>query len=207
MAQRRLLSRLAHDEMDAGSFDLVALRRTLGERSVGAAAFGPFKTDLVARARRARLLRERVSASPTSSCTSRSRRIGSRRIGRWRAAPGRGAPGAARGRGDHRRLAQRHLGVELGTGDLQHLATLVLTRVVAPGATAPPTTRGRASIPRSRRRCARSSRRAAAEFLVDIVHEDFILRLALHVQNLRHRAREQAWSRNPLTRRSSRRTR
>ena len=41
---------------------------------------------------------------------------------------------------------------------------------------------------------------AAAEFLVDIVHEDFILRLALHVQNLQHRAREQAWSRNPLTR-------
>src|SRR3954447_21232445 len=48
MAQRRLLSRLAHDEMDAGSFDLEALRRTLGEDSVGAAAFGPFKTDLVA---------------------------------------------------------------------------------------------------------------------------------------------------------------
>ena len=41
---------------------------------------------------------------------------------------------------------------------------------------------------------------AAAEFLVDIAHEDFILRLALHVQNLQHRAREQAWSRNPLTR-------
>ncbi len=42
--------------------------------------------------------------------------------------------------------------------------------------------------------------RAASEFLVDIAHEDFILRLALHVQNLLHRAREQAWSRNPLTR-------
>ena len=41
---------------------------------------------------------------------------------------------------------------------------------------------------------------AAAEFLVDIVHDDFILRLALHVQNLQHRAKEQAWSRNPLTR-------
>jgi len=41
---------------------------------------------------------------------------------------------------------------------------------------------------------------AAAEFLVDIAHDDFILRLALHVQNLQHRAKEQAWSRNPLTR-------
>ena len=41
---------------------------------------------------------------------------------------------------------------------------------------------------------------AASEFLVDIAHEDFIVRLALHVQNLLQRAREQAWSRNPLTR-------
>ena len=47
MAQRRLLSRLAHDEMDAGSFDLDALRRTLGEGSVGAHAFGPFKATLI----------------------------------------------------------------------------------------------------------------------------------------------------------------
>ena len=49
MAQRRLLSRLAHDEMDAGSFDLEALRRTLGDASVGSRAFGTFKTELVAR--------------------------------------------------------------------------------------------------------------------------------------------------------------
>ena len=41
---------------------------------------------------------------------------------------------------------------------------------------------------------------AASEFLVDLNDEDFLLRLALHVQNLRLRAREQAWSRNPLTR-------
>ena len=47
MAQRRLLSRLAHDEMEAGAFDLEALRRTLGDESVGARAFGPFKDDLV----------------------------------------------------------------------------------------------------------------------------------------------------------------
>ena len=54
---------------------------------------------------------------------------------------------------------------------------------------AAPMTRGRAWSRRSRRRCARSSSTAAAEFLVDIAHEDFILRLALHVQNLLHRAK------------------
>lgn len=43
-------------------------------------------------------------------------------------------------------------------------------------------------------------RHAAEEYLVDIFHDDFLRRLSLHVQNLVHRAREQAWSRNPLTR-------
>ncbi|MEH3089469.1 MAG: hypothetical protein PGN24_07730, partial [Microbacterium arborescens] len=60
MAQRRLLSRLAHEETDDGSFDLDSLRRTLGERSVGAVAFGPLQGRARRRADRARLLRQRV---------------------------------------------------------------------------------------------------------------------------------------------------
>ncbi|WP_271171005.1 HTH domain-containing protein, partial [Microbacterium laevaniformans] len=39
MAQRRLLSRLAHDETDDGAFDLDALRRSLGAGSIGEAVF------------------------------------------------------------------------------------------------------------------------------------------------------------------------
>ena len=42
--------------------------------------------------------------------------------------------------------------------------------------------------------------RASSAFLVDLDQEEFVVRLALHVQNLRLRAQEQAWSRNPLTR-------
>ena len=61
------------------------------------------------------------------------------------------------------------------------------------------TMRARGWIPRSRRRCARSSRPRPPSSSSTSRHEDFILRLALHVQNLQHRAREQAWSRNPLT--------
>ena len=46
-AQRRLLSTLVHDETEDGGFDLDAVRRTLGEGSIGVAAFGPFKAELV----------------------------------------------------------------------------------------------------------------------------------------------------------------
>ena len=82
---------------------------------------------------------------------------------------GRARPRRARSAAIIARLAERHLGVALGAGDLQHLSTLVLTRVVAPGAGGAGRRRPRrGSIPTSRRRSARSSRRAAAEFLVDI---------------------------------------
>jgi lichenan operon transcriptional antiterminator len=90
--------------------------------------------------------------------------------------------------------------VELGPGDIQHLATLVLTRVVAPGNETPVDLARSRLDPEVEATVRDVVQTAAAEFLVDIVYEDFILRLALHVQNLQHRAREQAWSRNPLTR-------
>ncbi|GAA1945900.1 BglG family transcription antiterminator [Microbacterium deminutum] len=199
MAQRRLLSRLAHDEMDAGSFDLVALRRTLGEGSVGAAAFGPFKTDLVAELGALGYFVNEIGIGDVVMHIA---------IAADRVAQNRGLDAAVT---EYRpaqqevasiiaQLAQRHLGVELGPGDLQHLATLVLTRVVAPGDQTP-VDHARARLDADVEATVREVvETAAAEFLVDIVYEDFIMRLALHVQNLQHRAREQAWSRNPLTR-------
>ncbi|MDY0908960.1 BglG family transcription antiterminator [Microbacterium sp. CFBP9034] len=199
MAQRRLLSRLAHDEMEAGSFDIVALRRTLGEDSVGAAAFGPFKSDLVAELGALGYFVNEFGIADVVMHIA---------IAADRVAQDRGIEGAA---ADARpaqqeiaevisRLAERHLAVTLGSGDLQHLATLVLTRVVAPGAETP-ADHARARLEPDVEAAVREVvETASAEFLVDIGHEDFILRLALHVQNLQHRAKEQAWSRNPLTR-------
>jgi lichenan operon transcriptional antiterminator len=199
LAQRRLLSRLAHDEMDAGSFDLVALRRTLGERSVGAAAFGPFKTDLVAELGGLGYFVNEIGISDVVMHIA----IAADRVAQDRALEA-GAdqtrPAQNEVAGIIARLAQRHLGVELREADLQHLATLVLTRVVAPGLdTAADQARSRLD-PAVEAAVREVVETAAGEFLVDIVHEDFILRLALHVQNLQHRAKEQAWSRNPLTR-------
>ena len=199
MAQRRLLSRLAHDEMDAGSFDIVALRRTLGEGSVGAAAFGPFKSDLVAELGALGYFVNEFGIADVVMHIA---------IAADRVAQDRGLEGAETETRPAQqevsaiigRLAERHLGVELGSGDLQHLATLVLTRVVAPGAETP-ADHARARLdPEVEDAVREVVGTASAEFLVDIAHEDFILRLALHVQNLQHRAREQAWSRNPLTR-------
>ncbi len=199
MAQRRLLSRLAHDEMDAGSFDLEALRRTLGVGSVGARAFGPFKTDMVAELGALGYFVNEFGIADVVMHIA----IASDRVQR-----GRGLDGAFADETPTQReigeiidrLALRHLDVQLGAGDRQHLATLVLTRVVAPGAAAPSDDARARLEPEVEGAVREVVALAASEFLVDIKHEDFILRLALHVQNLLHRSREQAWSRNPLTR-------
>ncbi|MFZ8452862.1 hypothetical protein ACO1MT_15005, partial [Staphylococcus aureus] len=90
----------------------------------------------------------------------------------------------------------KHIGVQLGAGDLRHLATLVLTRIVAPGAPAADDVRSRLD-PAVEGAVRAVVEEAASQYLVDIAHDDFVLRLALHVQNLLHRSREQAWSRNP----------
>ncbi|MCW3493721.1 BglG family transcription antiterminator [Microbacterium sp. SSM24] len=199
MAQRRLLSRLAHDEMDAGSFDLAALRRTLGEDSVGAAAFGPFKSDLVTElGSMGYFVNEIGIADVVMHIAIAADRVAQDRALESGATDARPAQQEIAALLD--RLARRDLGVDLGAGDLQHLATLVLTRVVAPGDEAP-ADQARARLDPEIEAAVRDVvGTASAEFLVDIAHEDFILRLALHVQNLQHRAREQAWSRNPLTR-------
>ncbi|WP_242089185.1 PTS sugar transporter subunit IIA, partial [Microbacterium lacticum] len=180
--------------------DLAAVRRALGEDSIGPAAFGPFKADLVAGLGGLGYFVNEFGIGDVMLHVA---------ITADRVAHGRGLDVTVAGEPSEAqervgalldRLCTEHLGVQLGAGDLRHLAALVLSRVVAPGASEP------ASVIRSRlepdveEAVREVVHRAAVAFLVDIDHEDFILRLALHVQNLRLRAREQAWSRNPLTR-------
>ena len=199
VAQRRLLSRLAHDEMDAGAFDVTALRRLLGSGTVDAEDLGVFKSSLVAELGDLGYFVNEYGMADVVMHIA----IAADRVARGRALEAsRGAPAPEQAAvGDILgRLTETHLGVRLGAGDRDHLTTLVLTRVLTPGARTP----GDAARSRLEPRVEQAVRdvvaRAAEEFLVDIVHEDFVLRLALHVQNLLHRAREQAWSRNPLTR-------
>lgn len=200
MAQRRLLSTLVHDETDDGGFDLAAVRRTLGEGSIGAAAFGPFKNDLVAGLGALGYFVNEFGIGDVMLHVA----ITADRVARGRAldltVDAVTSPAQEQVGDLVDGLCAQHLGLRLGAGDRRHLAALVLSRVVAPGAGES------ASVIRARlepdvEQAVRDVvGRAAAVFLVDLDHEDFVMRLALHVQNLRLRAREQAWSRNPLTR-------
>lgn len=200
MAQRRLLSRLAHDETEDGAFDVEALRRALGEDSLGAAAFGPFKEQLVTELTGLGYFVNEFGIGDVMTHIA----IAADRVARDHALEETGLAGggeaAVRIEEIIDRLSIDHLGVRFGPGDLRHLAALVQSRVVAPGAGEPVDVIRDRLDPDVERAVRDVVARAASEFQVDIDHEDFVLRLALHVQNLRVRAREKAWSRNPLTR-------
>ncbi|GAB2697489.1 lichenan operon transcriptional antiterminator [Microbacterium marinum] len=198
-AQRRLLSRLAHEEMEQGSFDIRTLRRVLGEKTFDTTALVAFKADLVAGLGELGYLVNEFGIGDvmmhiaiTADRASRGHRLDD--------APADASDTRSRIGDLVERQAAAHLGVRLGAGDRDHLAALVQTRVVAPGA-AEPDAVIRDRLDDDVEGAVRTVvGRAASEFLVDIDHDDFVLRLALHVQNLRHRAQEQAWSRNALTR-------
>ncbi|MDR5710930.1 BglG family transcription antiterminator [Nesterenkonia flava] len=195
LAQRRLVSKLAHEEMKQGAFDLEHLRRSAGI-SADKAAFGPFRRELTAGlVEQGYYVNELAAADVLLHVAIAADRVGH----------GRALEVSPVESGEHQqkvadlldRLAVKHLGVSMGRGDLHHLASLVLTRAVAPKSSA----RNQVALdPRVEAAVSRAVDHAAQEYLVDIRHADFIQRLSLHVQNLVLRAREQAWSRNPLTR-------
>ena len=199
MAQRRLLSRLAHEETEDGAFDLEALRRALGEDSIGAEAFGPFKAELVAELTELGYFVNEFGIGDVMMHVAIAADRVARDHGLEETGAVEGGEAAVRIEQAIDRLSRSHLGVRFGAGDLRHLAALVQSRVVAPGAAQPTAVIRERLDPDVEEAVRQVVARAAAEFQVDIDHDDFVLRLALHVQNLRLRAREQAWSRNPLT--------
>lgn len=198
-AQRRLLSRLAHDEMDDASFHPETFRRALSGSAVAASAVGPFKSSLVRELGELgyyvnelaisdvllhiAIAAERVAAGHTLESTPAGTREEIPRVGTVIA-----------------RLADEHFSVVLGEGDSGHLASLVLTRIVAPGEDATREVARSGVDPAVEEAVRDEIARAAEDFQVDLVDETFVLRLALHVQNLLRRAEESALTRNPLTR-------
>ena len=195
-AQRRLLSRLVHEEMDAAAFDAQGMRRVLGEGSFGEAVHGTFESALRSGLGARRYFINELGIADVLMHIA---------IATDRVAHGRALEVASESSGEAGdeiaqlvgALVEEHLGVRLGNGDRHHLAMLILTRVVTPGAAAASTPPLDPEVEEAVRDLVAA---AAEEFLVDLVHEDFIRRLAMHVQNLRRRAAEQAWSRNPLAR-------
>lgn len=198
-AQRRLLSRLAHDEMDAASFHPETFRRALDGSAVPAHAVGPFKSELV---RELGALGYYVNELAISDVLLHIA------IAADRVAAGHALEATATGARPEipavgtviARLAQEHFQVSLGPGDSGHLASLVLTRVVAPGQDATRDVARSGIEPGVEAAVREEIARAAEDFQVDLLDETFVLRLALHVQNLLRRAEESALTRNPLTR-------
>ncbi|HEY6801784.1 MAG TPA: PTS sugar transporter subunit IIA [Agromyces sp.] len=97
------------------------------------------------------------------------------------------------------RLVAEHFGTAIGPIELSHLTRLLETRAATRTAEAGhPDTHDRPVSPRVPlvRRIAAS---ASSAYLVDLDDEDFIERLALHVDNLVARASDASFSRNPLT--------
>ena len=97
------------------------------------------------------------------------------------------------------RLVAEHFGTAVGPADLAHLTRLLETRAATRTvAAAESDAAGRPLSPRVplvRRIVAGAS----SAYLIDLDDEDFIDRLALHVDNLVARASEASFSRNPLT--------
>ncbi|MFV0374565.1 BglG family transcription antiterminator [Microbacterium sp.] len=195
-AQRRLLSRLAHEETQDGGFDIASLRRALGSQGPAVDALGPFKTDLVSGLGELGYFVNEFGIADvmTHVAITVDRVAGGRALAEPGSAP---ADDSARIGELLDTLVDRHFAVALGGGDRGHLATLVHSRVVAPGGAADIRPRLHPEVVEAVREVVA---RASAEFLVDIDDDEFVQRLALHVQHLRQRAQQQEWSRNPLTR-------
>lgn len=197
-ARRRLLSRLAHDEMDAASFHPDTFRRALIGDAVDPRAVAPFKTALVRELGglgfyvnelaisdvllHVAIAADRVAAGHTLEASQRATRAEIPQVGEVIA-----------------RLAHDHFAVTLGEGDSDHLAMLVLTRVVAPGGDAGGVARSGVD-PAVEEAVRAEIVRTSIDYQVDLDDDAFVLRLALHVQNLLRRHEEQGFTRNPLTR-------
>lgn len=198
-AQRRLISRLAHDEMDAASFHPETFRRALKDAAVPAGAVAPFKSELVRELGELGYYVNELAISDVLLHIA----IAADRVASGRALES--GPAGTRSEIPRvgeviARLAETHFAVPLGEGDRAHLASLVLTRIVAPGQDAAGEAARSGVDPVVEAAVRAEIARAADDYQVDLVDETFVLRLALHVQNLRRRAEENALTRNPLTR-------
>lgn len=202
-ARRRLLGALFRDESARGMLELDALRAAFPEVSefrtalvagLGEAGYAPNEYGLNDVLLHTAIALDRVATNhPLDEADA--------------AAPP--SPGAAAPAGDGAapgplaellaRLVTEHFGTAVGPADLAHLTRLLETRAATRTTEAAQAdAAGRPISPRVPlvRRIVGS---ASAAYLVDLDDEDFIDRLALHVDNLVARASTSNLSRNPLT--------
>ena len=192
--RRRLLSRMFREESSRGLLELEAIQKEFASESLGA-----FKTDLIAMLDSQGYFVNEYGTNDVLLHVAIAIDRVTRRTAPVFAAASTGPP-------DDMTLAlsalvTRHFQVELGSGDLDYLALLLKTRVITPGHDKPAAVLIESFV---RAEDLESVRRivgqAGEEFLVDLVEENFIVRLTLHVRNLINRAQDRSYSHNPLTR-------
>lgn len=191
-ATRRLLSRLLQRADGRAQLDLESI-----EAEFGVTGLGPFKTELIRALEADGFFVNEYGTDAVllhvAIAVDRARR--DQRLPDEAAGPiaDRFAPIVA----TLERLVPEHFGVTLTAGELDSLTRVLTTRVIAPGA-------GAASAadidPDDLATVRRIVDLVADEYLVDFRDETFIARLAIHLGNLVARARENARTRNPLTR-------
>ncbi len=191
-ATRRLLSSLLQSESAQGMLDLDAI-----EVEFGIGGLGAFKTELIQSLEGEGFFVNEYGTDAVilhvAIAVDRARRDQHLPAGGSTAPTERHAPIVA----VLARLVPEHFAVTLTPTDLDYLARLLITRVIAPGAGAA----GAAHVdPADLDTVRRIVDLVAEEYLVDFRDEAFITRLAIHLGNLVARARENAHTRNPLTR-------
>ncbi|MDJ0324097.1 BglG family transcription antiterminator [Cryobacterium sp. PH31-AA6] len=192
--RRRLLSRMFRDETSRGLLELEEIQKEFASESLGA-----FKTDLIAMLdSQGYFVNEYGTNDVLLHVAIAIDRVTRRTAPVIAATPSTPPDDLTLALSE---LVTRHFQVELGTGDLDYLALLLKTRVITPGQDKPAAVLidsfVRAEDLESVRRIVGQ---AGEEFLIDLVEENFIVRLTLHVRNLINRAQDRSYSHNPLTR-------
>lgn len=214
-ARRRLLGALFREESARGMLELDTLRAAFPEvagfrsallSGLAEAGYAPNEYGLndvllhtaiaLDRVARNHPLDEAMEPVPASKAASTSIAAGAESESATEA----DRPGGRRPLADLlTRLVADHFGTAVGPADLAHLTRLLETRAATRTvATAESDAAGRPlsqRVPLVRRIVAGAS----SAYLIDLDDEDFIDRLALHVDNLVARASEASFSRNPLT--------
>jgi len=192
--RRRLLSRMFRDETSRGLLELEEIQKEFASESLGA-----FKTDLIAMLdSQGYFVNEYGTNDVLLHVAIAIDRVTRRTAPVIAATPSTPPDDMTLALSE---LVTRHFQVELGTGDLDYLALLLKTRVITPGQDKPAAVLIESFVrPEDLESVRRIVAQAGEEFLVDLVEENFIVRLTLHVRNLINRAHDRSYSHNPLTR-------
>lgn len=197
-ARRRLLSSLFRDESHREMLELEAIQREFPAENLAG-----FKTSLISalEAEGFSLNEYGLNAVLLHVVIALDRL--ERQGARIEAGGDAGLSGRSPAHHDIRRILSSQIPAYFATAlpeaELDYLAALIATRVITPDLN------GRVSVhdyivPERLRSIREIIERASREYLVDFSDEDFCDRLALHLQNLVNRARDNSYSRNPLTR-------